>query len=154
MNLHFQRSGLYHKVFFTNNLTEVLPTLKFVFYLIGIPLILLAFFFSDGLLGVFTNETEVVRTAFYPFCVMLSTYIVSVPAYTYCNTVIGIGHTKIAFWFQMVNITVYLLYLFVLSRSPGIPLAVYWTAEQLYVVVLFLLSIAFLKRYKWHRSVL
>jgi len=131
---------------------KVMPTCRHVItlnYAIGIPLILLAFIFSDSLLGVFTNDMAVIQTAFYPLCVMLSTFIVSVPAYTYCNTVIGTGNTKIAFIFQMINITVYLVYLFMLSRSPGIPLAVYWTAEQLYVIVLLVLSLAYLKRNRW-----
>ncbi|NDV81765.1 MATE family efflux transporter [Bacteroides sp. 51] len=121
-------------------------------YAIGIPLILLAFAFSGSLLRLFTNDITIIHTAFYPFCVMLSTFIISVPAYTYCNTVIGTGNTKIAFIFQMVNITIYLSYLFLLSRSPGIPLAVYWTAEQLYVVVLLLLSLIYLKRNKWQNK--
>ena len=131
---------------------EVMPTCRRVInlnYAIGIPLILLAFIFSDSLLGLFTNDMVVIHTAFYPFCVMLSTFIISVPAYTYCNTVIGTGNTKIAFIFQMINITVYLIYLFILFRSPGIPLAVYWTAEQLYVIVLLVLSLTYLKRNRW-----
>jgi len=131
---------------------HVMPTCRRVIklnYVMGIPLILLAFFFSDTLLRAFTNDIAVIETAFYPFCVMLSTFIVSVPAYTYCNTVIGTGNTKTAFMFQMINISIYLLYLFILSRSTGIQLAIYWTAEQLYVIVLLLLSLTYLKRNKW-----
>ena len=129
-----------------------MPTCRLVMlldYVIGIPLILLAFLFSNSFLRLFTNDMEVVHTAFYPFCVMLSTFIISVPAYTYCNTVIGTGNTKIAFIFQLINITVYLCYLFILSRSPGIPLAMYWTAEQLYVIVLLVLSLVYLKGNRW-----
>lgn len=136
---------------------QVMPTCRCVIaldYLIGVPLILLAFLFSDTLLGLFTNDAEIIRTAFYPYCVMLSTFIFSVPAYTCCNTVIGTGNTKIAFLFQMINIVVYLLYLFILSRSSNIPLAVYWTAEQLYVLVLLMLSLAYLKRNKWQNRIL
>ncbi len=118
-------------------------------YAMGIPLMLLAFAFSGVLLRLFTNEVAVIHTAFYPFCVMLSTFIISVPAYTYCNTVIGTGNTKMAFTFQMINITVYLTYLFILSRFQNIPLAMYWTAEQLYVIVLLVLSLWYLKRNKW-----
>lgn len=118
-------------------------------YAIGIPLILLAFLFSDPLLRLFTNEAAVVRMAHYPFCVMLSTFIISVPAYTFCNTVIGTGRTRTAFLFQMINIALYLLYLYLLSHSPDIPLALYWTAEQLYVIVLFVLSYFYLKTNKW-----
>ena len=135
--------------------TQVMPVCQRVIilnYAIGIPFILLAFIFWDTLLGLFTNDTTIIKTAFYPFCVMLSTFIISVPAYTYCNTVIGTGNTKIAFIFQMINITIYLLYLFILSRSSNIPLAIYWTAEQLYVIVLFVLSLAYLKRSKWQNK--
>ncbi len=118
-------------------------------YIVGIPLILLAFIFSDSLLRLFTHDMTVIETAFYPFCVMLSTFIISVPAYIYCNTVIGTGNTQIVFVFQMINMTIYLCYLFVLSRFAEIPLAVYWTAEQLYVVVLLFLSFVYLKRNTW-----
>ena len=43
-------------------------------YIIGIPLMLLAFAFSGVLLRLFTNEAAVIHTAFYPFCVMLSVF--------------------------------------------------------------------------------
>jgi len=121
-------------------------------YALGIPLILLAYLFSDNILGLFTNDTEVIQTAFYPFCIMLSTFIISVPAYTYCNTVIGTGNTQIAFLFQVITIVTYLLYLFLLSRTPGIPLGTYWTAEQLYVLLLLVLSLLYLKRNKWQQK--
>jgi len=131
---------------------KVMPTCRRVIllnYAIGFPLILLAFLFSEDLLGLFTNEASVIETAFYPFCVMLSTFILSVPAYIYCNTVIGTGNTRMAFIFQLINIGIYLLYLFILSRLPGIPLATYWTAEQLYVLVLLILSFGYLKKRRW-----
>lgn len=118
-------------------------------YLLGIPLLVSVLVFSSFCLQGFTSDMAVVRAAFYPCCVMLSTFLISVPAYIYCNTVIGTGHTKIAFIFQMINIVIYLLYLYLLSRSPGIPLALYWTAEQLYVLVLLVLSYVFLKRNRW-----
>lgn len=118
-------------------------------YAIGFPLILLSFAFSGTLLGLFTNDATVVQTAFYPFCVMLSTFIISVPAYIYCNTVIGTGNTKIVFVFQMINIIIYLSYLFTLSHSPNIPLAVYWTSEQIYVLMLFLMSYVYMKKGGW-----
>ena len=134
---------------------KVMPTCRRVItlnYAFGIPLILLAFAFSGVLLRLFTNEVAVIHTAFYPFCVMLSTFIISVPAYTYCNTVIGTGNTKIAFIFQMINITIYLVYLFMLSRFRNIPLAIYWSAEQLYVIVLLVLSLWYLKKNKWQNK--
>lgn len=123
-------------------------------YVVGVPLILLAFFFSENILQLFTNDTEVIKTAVLPFYVMLSTFIISVPAYTYCNTIIGTGNTKVAFIIQVINIVVYLSYLFILSHSPDIPLAIYWTAEQLYVIILFVLSTLYLNQKKWQNKCL
>lgn len=131
---------------------DVLPVCRRIIrlgYATGLPFVLLAFAFPEPVLQVFTDDSLVVRTAFYPFCIMLSTFLLSVPAYTYCNAVIGTGHTRTAFVFQVINIAVYLLYLSWLTRLPGIPLAVYWTAEQLYVIVLCALSLGFLRKGRW-----
>ena len=136
-------------------ISDVIPVCRRIVRLIyatGIPLVALAFIFSEPILQLFINDRCVVQTAFYPFCVMLSTFILSAPAYTYCNAVIGTGNTKTAFIFQMINIAVYLSYLFILSHTPHIPLAVYWTAEQLYVIVLFALSVSYLKKGKWQNK--
>ncbi len=129
---------------------EVMPTGRRVIALnfaLGLPLILLAFVFSGDLLRLFTDDGRVVATAFAPLCVMLSTFLISVPAYTWCNTVIGTGNTRNAFVIQIITIALYLLYLFVLSLWQGAPLAVYWTAEQLYVLMLLVLSQVYLRRH-------
>ncbi len=128
--------------------TEVRPTGRRVIalnYALGLPLIALAFAFSGSFLRLFTDDAAVISTAFAPFCVMLSTFLISGPAYTWCNTVIGTGATRTAFVIQMVNISIYLTYLFTLSRSSGIPLWVYWTSEQLYVLLLLVLSLWWLR---------
>lgn len=135
-----------------NKIPEVMPLSRRIIlltYTMGIPLILLSFVLSRTLLGLFTNDEIVVQKAFYPFCVMLSTFIISVPAYTYCNTVIGTGNTKVVFVFQTINIIIYLSYLFALSQFPNIPLAAYWTSEQIYVLMLLLMSYVYMKKGRW-----
>ena len=136
---------------------EVMPTGRRVIalnYALGLPLIILAFVLSGSLLRLFTNDAAVIETAFAPFCVMLSTFLISGPAYTWCNTVIGTGNTRVAFVIQMANIVLYLTYLFALSRSPEIPLAMYWTSEQLYVLMLLVLSQWWLRMDKWKHRIL
>lgn len=46
----------------------------------------------------------------------------------------------------------YLVYLFILTNTPGIPLAVFWTSEQVYVTVLFVLSLLYLQKGKWENK--
>ena len=105
---------------------------------------------SNQILGIYTNSKEVVETAIPPFLLMLSTYFLATPAYTYCNAIIGTRKTKTAFVFQMITITIYLGYLYGLA-SCELPLVIYWTAEQLYVLLLLGLALNYLKKGSWKR---
>lgn len=79
---------------------------------------------------------------------MLVNYLWAVPAYIYINTVTGIGKTRLAFIFQVITIVFYLICLYLISASPKIPLGIYWTAEHLFAISLFVLSYLWLKN-KW-----
>lgn len=114
-------------------------------YLLGVPLIVLTFIFSDEVLGVYTKNQELIRGAFWPFSVMLFNYFLSVPAHIYCNAVMGTGRTRTAFVFELITVIVYLAYLFLVLVWFDAPLAVYWTAELLYVYCLFVLCYWFMK---------
>lgn len=116
-------------------------------YATGLPLLVLALAFPSGALGLFTADQAIIHTALPPFRVMLSTYILSVPAYAFCNAVIGTGRTKTAFGFQLATIGAYLAYLYILSHTQ-VPLAVFWTAEQLYVAMLWVLAAVYLRKYR------
>ena len=114
-------------------------------FLLGIPLIMLTLFFSDEVIGIYTRNQELIRDAFGPFVVMLSNYFLSVPAHIYCNAVTGTGRTRTAFVFELITIVLYLLYLFLIVVRFDAPLVIYWTAELLYVFVLFVLSYWYMK---------
>lgn len=114
-------------------------------YLLGVPLIVLTFIFSDEVLGVYTKNQELICGAFWPFSVMLFNYFLSVPAHIYCNAVMGTGRTRTAFVFELITVIVYLAYLFLVLVWFDTPLAVYWTAELLYVSCLFVLCYWFMK---------
>lgn len=118
-------------------------------YAVGAPFILAAVLLSKQILGIYTNNAEVIETAYAPFLLMLSTFFIAAPAYTYCNAIIGTGKTKTAFVFQVITIIAYLVYLYGLSVREQLPLVMYWTAEQLYALLLLGLSLYYLKRGGW-----
>ncbi|OKZ20354.1 MAG: MATE family efflux transporter [Butyricimonas synergistica] len=115
-------------------------------YLLGIPLIVIALLFPHVVMGIYTPDRQLVQLAFWPFVVMLSNYILSLPAHVFCNAVSGTGATRAAFIYQCITIAIYLIYLSCINRIGEIPLAVYWTSEHLYVLLLFLFSWFHLKR--------
>ncbi len=118
-------------------------------YAVGTPFVLAAALLSKPILGIYTNSSEVIETAYAPFLLMLSTFFLAAPAYTYCNAIIGTGKTKTAFVFQIITIIVYLVYLYGLSIREQLPLIMYWTAEQLYALLLLGLSLYYLKKGNW-----
>lgn len=114
-------------------------------YCIGLPLILVAALFHRSVIGVYTTDERLIEQAFAPFLVMLSNYLIAVPAFVYLNAVSGQGATRQAFIFQVITIVFYLFYLWLLNALPDTPLAVYCTVEHLFVTVLLVLSFWYLR---------
>lgn len=114
-------------------------------YIIGIPLLILAFLLQKQILGIYTSNQTLIQGAYHTYIVMLLNYFLAVPAYIYSNAISGIGKTKQAFIFQIVTIAIYLGYLSIISHLADIPLSIYWMAEFLFVAVLFLLSFIYLR---------
>lgn len=79
-----------------------------------------------------------------PFIVALLNYAFALPGYVYMNAVTGTGATRITFIFQTVTIIAYQIYLWTISNFSS-SLSVYWTAEYLYVILLGLLAVIYLK---------
>lgn len=118
-------------------------------YGVGTPLVLVALLFPAVVLRVYTNDEGLVGGAFWPYVVMLTNYFLAVPGYVYCNAVIGTGHTRTAFVFQLITITGYVGSLLLLSSFKEVPLVVFWTADHVHVLLLFFLSYLYMrKRYK------
>ena len=115
-------------------------------YVVGLPLIGIALWSNQWIVGFYTNNDNLVRLAFYPFIVMLLNYTFALPGYVYINAVTGTGKTKLAFIFQLITILVYLIYLYLLSECFHASLTVYMTAEYLFVILLGIQSIIYLKR--------
>ena len=116
-------------------------------YGVGLPLVVLAMLFARPIIGFYTDSAMLVEVTYIPFFVMLVNYVFGLPGYVYISMVTGTGNTRLAFIFQVVTIIVYLGYLYVLSRCFTMPLAVYLTAEYVFVILLGVQSYVYLKRY-------
>lgn len=94
----------------------------------------------------YTYKQMLIEQAHIPFIVMLLNYAFALPGYVYINAVSGTGKTKTAFIFQVITILFYLIYLYRLSNHMKVPLAMYMTAEYLFVILLTFQSIIYLKK--------
>lgn len=113
-------------------------------YAIGIPLIILALLFHRFIIGAYTDNPAIVQVAWLPFVVMLFDYFLALPSYVYLNAVVGTGATRAVFVFHVGTIIIYLSGLWGLSHC-SVTLATYWTIEYLFVALLGIQSIIYLK---------
>ncbi|WP_029902221.1 MATE family efflux transporter [Prevotella sp. 10(H)] len=114
-------------------------------YLSGVPIILLAAVFHNQAIGIYTEDVALTEAAFPTFMVMLGNYFMALPAYIYCNAVTGTGNTRAAFLFQCITIVFYLLYLWMISNFEDVSLTMYWLAEYIFVILLFVFSYGFMR---------
>lgn len=114
-------------------------------YAIGIPLVALAMLYNQYIIGFYSDNSSLVQLAFTPFIVMLLNYTFALPGYVYLNAVGGIGNTRMTFIFQVTTTVIYLAYLYWLSYYTEASLAIYLTAEYLFVILLGLQSVIYLK---------
>ena len=134
---------------------EVMPLCRRIIrlsYLLGIPLIALVWIFPDPVLGVYTPDAGLVRDAYAPLYVMLAVFIFSAPAYVWSNAVSGTGRTRLAFLFQVGTIVCYMGYLLLLKHLEVHSIAVYWSAEHFFVLLLFLCCWGYMQSKKWRRK--
>ena len=115
-------------------------------YMVGFPLVGIALWGQRWIVGFYTPDELLAELAFAPFVVMLLNYVFALPGYVYLNAVGGMGKTSVTFLFQLTTTAVYLIYLYALSCWDQASLAVYLTAEYLFVISLAVQSFIYLKR--------
>lgn len=113
-------------------------------YAVGVPLIVLSLLFHQFIIGAYTGNPTIVQAAWLPFAVMLLNYFFALPGYVYLNAVTGTGATRTVFVFQVTTTIAYLFCLWGLSRC-NVPLAAYWAVEYLFVILLGVQSVFYLK---------
>ena len=115
-------------------------------YSIGIPLIGIVLICHRSIIGIYTTDESLIQSAVAPLVVTLLNYSFALPGYVYLNAVGGTGKTKITFIFQAIATGIYLIYLYGLNNSTNTTLTLYLTAEYLFVILLALQSIVYLKK--------
>ena len=122
-------------------------------YAFVIPVALLAALFPRIVLRIYTDNAELVTGAVDSLWVMLSSYALCVPAIIYQFSVSGTGSTKKAMEIVLTTVAVYVLYTLLLVGVFRAPVAVCWTTDHVYYLVL-LWSYVYLRRGKWRQRVI
>lgn len=120
-------------------------------YCFVLPLGILITLFPDLVLRIYTDNPELIQSAVSSLWVMLSSYLLAVPAFIYFFSVSGTGNTQVALWIDMASISVYVAYTFLVGVWLHADVAVCWTTEHVYNMML-LISFFYLWKGNWRNK--
>ena len=120
-------------------------------YFFVLPLAILIALFPDLVLRIYTDNPDLIQNSVPSLWVMLSSYLLAVPAFIYFLSVSGTGNTQVALWIDMASIFVYVSYTFMIGIWLHADVAVCWTTEHVYNMML-LISFFYLWKGNWRNK--
>ena len=120
-------------------------------YFFVLPLAILIALFPDLVLRIYTDNPDLIQSSTSSLWVMLSSYILAVPAFIYFFSVAGTGNTQSALMIDMASIFVYVAYTFLVGIWLHADVAVCWTTEHVYNGML-LISFFYLWKGNWRNK--
>ena len=105
--------------------------------------------FPDAIARIYTDIPSLVNASIPAIVVMCSSYFLNVGGQVFFQAVSGTGSTKTAFKLEMVALVVYMIYCTVIIGILKLDVAICWTAEHVYAVVLLLCSWIYMRSGRW-----
>lgn len=121
-------------------------------YLIILPLMLLMAVFPTAVMRIYTDNLSLIDSSIPSFFVMLSVYLISVPANVLFNTVSGTGNTRSALLMEFIALIIYTLYVIYVVIYLKANLAICWTTEYVYLVMMLTLAYFYLTKANWQNK--
>ena len=118
-------------------------------YFVVLSMIALFCMFPQLVIRIYTDIPELVGATVPSMLVMLSSYLLTVGAQVCFQAVSGTGNTKTAFRLELAALAVYMIYCTVVIMLLRSNVAVCWTAEHVYSLLVLLLCGRYLKSGRW-----
>jgi putative MATE family efflux protein len=134
---------------------QVLPfTFKIMRYsvLILFSVVLLASFFPHQVLGIYTNDQSLIEASIPTYYIILSAlFMFSIMSILF-NAVLGTANTQITLIIEVVTLSLYVFYTWLIAIVLKRPIEIVWTSEWVYSISLGILSYLYLKYGKWREK--
>ena len=118
-------------------------------YAVVVPIMLLMMILPQTILRLYTDNVSLIEASVPALWVMVSSYLVNIPCFIIFNTVSGTGNTRSALAMELGALVVYALYVVWIILKLRVDVALCWTAEHVYAIVMMTLCWFYLKRGHW-----
>ncbi|MEG2177931.1 MAG: MATE family efflux transporter [Bacteroidales bacterium] len=107
----------------------------------------------SAILNLFTNIPALAQQSFAPTLVVLVACFIMGSAQIYFHVIMGCGKTKIGFGIEVITLLSYLAYMYWATQIAHLSIALVWTSEWVYVSILLLLSILYLRKIQFGKNI-
>jgi len=116
----------------------------------GVLLIVLISLISpQAIISIYTNDAELIQKTIPVLFVINFSAIALSFGFVLFNSVLGTGKTNISFFIEMIVLSIYILYVYLLVHFFDVSVVEVWTAELVYGVMMSTLSYLYLRKGKW-----
>lgn len=117
-----------------------------------LPFVVFVGIFPEIALRLYTDDPELIAAAVPSMLVLLAGIAVGAAAYPYYFAIAGSGNTRPAMLIELAILVVYGLWTWVVVYVLEADVALCWTTEGLYNVLMLVLSYAYLKKARWREK--
>ena len=121
-------------------------------YAFIVPLIILIILFPSLVVCIYTDSPVLIQQSVPALLVMISSYLIAVPAFIWFNVVSGTGSTRSALLIELGALVVYMAYVYIMVWTLRVNVAVCWTAEHVYGTILLAVCYLYMRRANWRRK--
>ena len=118
-------------------------------FMIVLPMVGCFALFPRVILGVYTNIPDLIAAAIPSLWVYCTTPLLIAPGNIYFQAVSGTGNTRKAFILELVTLSFYTLYIYVIIQHLRFDVAWCWTSEHVYGFCILLLCYAYMRGGSW-----
>lgn len=118
-------------------------------YAIVLVIVVLFCMIPETIIGIYTDIPDLVTATVPSMIVMSTAYMVNVAALIFFQAVSGTGNTRMAFCLELVALCVYLVYCWIVMGVARADVAVCWTAEYVYALVMLVLCGWYMLSGRW-----
>ena len=112
-------------------------------------MIVLVCIFPEAIARIYTDIPELIKASVPAIIVMTSAGILNVGGHVYFQAVSGTGSTKTAFKLEMIALAAYMIYCTIIIGILKLDVAICWSAEHIYGLVLFICSWVYMRSGRW-----
>lgn len=100
-------------------------------------------------LRIYTDDPQLIQATIPSLFVMMSAVLLSTPGSILFNAVSGTGNTRIALFMEFATLVVYVLYIIYIVFYIKADVAICWTTEHAYWIIMLVLAFIYMKSGKW-----